>query len=157
MHSRRRSLSILIQIVLCGIKGRMSRPKVHHVNTNEPSRCFVRLYKLYLSKCLQNRPANTFYLQPLENPTNDCWFSAVPIGYATLTGTSARLCKTAGIPGYETNHSFRTTAATRLYQAGVDKQLIMEKTDHCSLEGVRSYKQTNTEQQEKYYRHSVPL
>ena len=37
---------------------------------------------------------------------------------------------------------------TRLYQAGVDEQLIMEKTGHRSLEGVRSYKRTNMEQQE---------
>ena len=54
----------------------------------------------------------------------------------------------AGINGYKTNHSLRATAATRLYQAGVDEQLIMEKTGHRSLEGMRSYKRTNTVQQE---------
>ena len=35
------------------------------------------------------------------------------------------------------------TAATRLYNAGVDEQLIMETTGHRSLEGVRSYKRTS--------------
>ena len=40
-----------------------------------------------------------------------------------------------------------STVATRLYQAGVDEQLIMEKTGHRSLEGLRSYKRTNMEQQ----------
>ena len=83
-----------------------------------------------------------------KNPTEDCWFSSVPIGHTTLADTIARLCKCAGIPGYKTNHSLRATAATRLYQAGVDEQLIMEKTGHRSLEGVRSYKRTNMEQQE---------
>ena len=48
----------------------------------------------------------------------------------------------------KTNHALRATAATRLYQAGVDEQLIMEKTGHRSLEGMSSYKRTNTEQQE---------
>ena len=56
--------------------------------------------------------------------------------------------KYAGIPGYKTNHSLRATAATRFYQAGVDEQLIMEKTGHKSLEGLRIYKRTNMEQHE---------
>ena len=51
--------------------------------------------------------------------------------------------------------------------AGIDEQLIMEKTGHHSLEGVRSYKRTNSEQQEnlsdilslnkKPHMESVPL
>ena len=49
---------------------------------------------------------------------------------------------------YSWNHSLRATAATRSYRAGVDEQLIMDKTGHRSLEGVRSYKRTNMEQQE---------
>ena len=43
---------------------------------------------------------------------------------------------------------YKLTATARLYQAGVDEQLIMEKTGHRSLEGVRSYKRVNIEQQE---------
>ena len=101
----------------------------------------MHLFKLYLSKCPQNRPSNAFDLKPLKNPTEVCWFSSVPIGHTTLAGTIARLCKCAGIPGYN-------TAATRLYQAGVDEQLIMEKTGHRSLEGVEVNKRTNMEQQE---------
>ncbi len=65
-----------------------------------------------------------------------------------LEGTVARLCRTAGISGYKTNHSLRATTATRLYHAGVDEQLVMERTGHRSLEGVRSYKRTSVPQQE---------
>ena len=54
----------------------------------------------------------------------------------------------AGIPGYKTNHSLRATAATRLYQSGVDEQLVMERTGHQSLEGVRSYKRISDIQRE---------
>ena len=56
------------------------------------------------------------------------------------------MCKKAGIAGFKTNHSLRATAATRLYKEGVDKQLIMERTGHHSIDGVRNYKRTATEQ-----------
>jgi hypothetical protein len=44
---------------------------------------------------------------------------------ATVVST---MCKDGGLHGYRTNHSLRTSAATRLYQAGVDEQLITEVT-----------------------------
>ena len=53
-----------------------------------------------------------------------------------------------GLEGYKTNHSLRVTAATRLYNAGVDEQLIMQRTGHRSIEGVRIYKRTSEQQQE---------
>ena len=133
-----------------GLKGRKMKPKVvlHHANEQDPGRCFVNLFKLYNSLCPKDRPKDVFYLQPLPKPSPGCWFSNKPVGYNKLDGTVARLCKSAGIPGYRTNHSLRATTATRLYQAGVDEQLVMERTGHQSLEGVRSYKRTSTDQQE---------
>ena len=47
--------------------------------------------------------------------------------------------------GFFSNHSLRATCATRLYQAGVDEQLITERTGHTSL-AVRSYKRSSTQQ-----------
>ena len=100
-------------------------------------------------KCPQLGPKEAFYLKPLRAPTNDtCWYSSQPMGHCTLTGTVARLCKAAGITVYRTNHSLRATTATRLYQAGVDEQLIMERTGHHSVDAVRSYKRTSAEQLE---------
>lgn len=130
-----------------GLRGRKNKPKVvtHHENLDDPTRCFVNLYKMYRSKCPVDRPK---HLQPLKKPKGDCWYSTAPIGHSTLAGTVSRICKAAGIKGYKTNHSLRATAATRLYQAGVDEQMIMEKTGHRSLEGVRSYKRTSSEQKE---------
>ena len=52
-----------------------------------------------------------------------------------------------GFDGYYTNHSLRATAATRLYAAGVDEQLIAEKTGHRSS-AIRAYKRTSEEQQQ---------
>ena len=113
-----------------GIKGRKLKPKVvvHHENTEDPSRCFVRLFKLYQSKCSSTQPKDAFHLQPLKKPTENCWFSPRPIGHCSLDNTVSYLRKSAGIEGYKTNHSLRVMIATRLFQAGIDKQLIMERT-----------------------------
>ena len=56
------------------------------------------------------------------------------------------MCSAAGIKGHKTNHSLRATAATRLFHAGIDEQLIMERTGHHSVDGVRSYKRTSQQQ-----------
>ena len=46
-----------------------------------------------------------------------------------------------------TNHSL-LTAAIRLYDSGINKQLVMETTGHCSTEGVRTYKRTSETQRQ---------
>ena len=83
-----------------------------------------------------------------EKPTETQWYTNTPLGHNTLSKTVARVCKSAGIIGFKTIHSLQVTAATRLYQSGVEEQLIMEKTGHGSLEGVRSYKRISDEQRE---------
>ena len=47
----------------------------------------------------------------------------------------------AGIPGFFSNHSLRSTCATSLYHANIGEQVIQEITRHRSL-AVRSYKRT---------------
>ena len=133
-----------------GLKGRKLKSKVvqHYDNPENPDRCFVRIFETYQKLLPKNRRDDAFYFQPLKKPTADVWFSSKPIGHNTLEQTVARLCSSAGITGFRTNHSLRATAATRLYQAGVDEQMIMETTGHRSLEGVRSYKRTSTSQKE---------
>jgi hypothetical protein len=133
-----------------GLKGRKQKPKVviHHSNEENPNRCFVRLFKLYNSLCPAERPDNAFYLSPLTKPKERCWFSRTPLGHNRLKNIVKRMCEKAGIPGYKTNHSLRATTATRLYSEGVDEQLVMERTGHRSIEGIRSYKRTSSEQQE---------
>ena len=68
-----------------GSKGRRKKPKevVHFANDANPTRCFVRLYKLYLEKCPTDRPPGAFHLEPLSKP-KDIWFSKNPCGHNTL-------------------------------------------------------------------------
>jgi len=63
------------------------------------------------------------YLQPLKKPTASQWFSREPVRHNTISKTVSHLCHECGVKGFKTNHSLRVSTATRLYEAGVDKQL----------------------------------
>ena len=98
-----------------------------------------------ISKCPGSDNCDAFYLRPLSKPNEDVWYAAQPLGRHKLATVVSTLCKDGGLHGYRTNHSLRTSAATRLYQAGVDEQLITEVTGHRS-NAVRNYKRTSTAQ-----------
>ncbi|XP_046550056.1 uncharacterized protein LOC124259878 isoform X2 [Haliotis rubra] len=83
-----------------------------------------------------------FYLRPLKYPKPNQWYSAAPIGRHVLSGVVKRLCARAGFEGFYTNHSLRATTATRLYESGLDEQLIAERTGHRST-AIRAYKRTS--------------
>ena len=91
---------------------------------------------------------NAFYLMPSNKPTKVYWYTSRPLGHNTLTKTICCLCTAAGICELKTIHSLWASASTRLYQHGVDEQLVLERTGHRSLEGVMSYKRTSKEQRE---------
>ncbi len=60
----------------------------------------------------------------------------------------SRICAHAGLSGKRTNHALKATAVTRMYEQGVDEQLIQERLGNSS-EAVRSYKHTSSEQNVK--------
>ena len=119
----------------------------HYQNKSDPSRDFVRLYEKYISKGppLESRDS-AFFLHSLSKPTSDRWYANRPVGHNYLASVVKRMCASGGIAGKKTNHSLRASAATRLFQSGVDEQLIMEVTGHRSTDGIRSYKRTSPSQ-----------
>lgn len=119
-------------------------------NLEQPERCPVRLYSLYLSHCPSDlsKTQNAFYLRPLEKPNSHVWYYNQAAGKNTLSAVVGKLMKKGGFQGYYTNHSLRATCATRLYQENVDEQIIQEITGHRSLDGLRSYKRTSTIQKQ---------
>ena len=88
---------------------------------------------------------NRFYVMPKKNGValGTTWFTNRPIGKNKLAGFMKRICEKAGVHHNVTNHSLRATCATRLYESNVDEQLIMERTGHRSVSGVRAYKRTS--------------
>ena len=130
-----------------GLSHRKIKPKqvTYYPNKKNPQRCLLRLLRVYL----RHRPTecdDSFYLTPLRKLKGNVWYSKVPVGHNTLSKTVGRLCKKAGISGYKTNHSLRVTSATRLFQSGVDEQLIMSHTGHRSVDGVCTYKRESEQQ-----------
>ena len=128
---------------------KQAKQVTHHVNVENPDRCLVLLFKLYNSRCPANRPDDAFYLRPISRPKGDVWYQRSPVGHNTLANTIPRLFKAAGISGHFTNHSLRATSATRMFDAGLDEQLIMSRTGHSSTGGVRSYKRVTEQLREK--------
>ena len=66
-----------------------------------------------------------------------------PDGHNLLQQTVPKLMKEAGYDGYYTNYTLRVTTATRLFDEGVDEQLIVDRTGHSSTDGVSTYKRTS--------------
>ena len=58
----------------------------------------------------------------------------------------AIICDRAGIQGTITNHSLRATSATHMYRSGVPEKVIQERTGHRSLEALRTYERSDSQQ-----------
>ncbi len=76
------------------------------------------------------------------------WYSDKPVGVNSLKKVVSSMMKEAGIEGHFTNHSLHATTATRMYEKGIDEQLIKEVTGHKS-DAVRIYKHTSETLMEK--------
>ena len=46
------------------------------------------------------------------------------------------------------HREFRVTSANRLFQSGMDEQLIVSRTGHRSVQGVRTYKKISDDQRQ---------
>ena len=116
-----------------------------YANISEPDKCIVTLFEKYMAHRPIHLNLDDFYLCPLANPKGNTWYSSQPIGRNTLSKVVAELAEKSGLKGNFSNHSLRATAASHLYNANVDEQLISEVTGHRSNE-VRGYKRTSNDQ-----------
>ena len=113
--------------------------------TSNPDRCPLCIIIRYLSLLPKNRSCQAFYLQPRKKFFGKSWYVNRPAGVNRLRNVVKELCKNARLPGFYTNHSLRSMAATKLYQNSIDEQIIQEITGHRSL-AVQSYKRTSHKQ-----------
>ena len=129
-----------------GIKHRRVDPKIVDIHPiSNGDRCPVAIITKYLSMLPKDCKCKSLYLQPKKKYSKDDWYLDRPVGVNTLRKVVKEICEKGGIDGYFTNHSLRSSSATRMYQGGVDEQVIQEVTGHRSL-AVRSYKRTCNEQ-----------
>ena len=98
------------------------------------------LYKKYCLHYQQAEAHDAFYLTPISKPRSVVWYTNQHIGVHSLANTVKRLCEKGRICGCKSNNSLRVTTATRIYQSGAEKQLIMECMEQNLTDGIRGYK-----------------
>ena len=115
------------------------------------ARCPVAIIWKYHSKLPPNCKNSALYLRP--KPDNcvpgHIWYHDIPIGVNKLQSCAKDTCKEAGFSGHYTNHSLRSTSATRMYESGINEQTICTITGHRS-NVVRTYKRTRTNESMKH-------
>lgn len=88
------------------------------------------------------------YCRPKPKPSVDKdspWYEACPVGRNKLGSMVNGMCAEAGLLR-KTNHSLRATGATTLLRSDVPEKIIKKTTEHRSLEALRRYEHTSTEQ-----------
>ena len=124
----------------------------HFSDCSFGDKCYVSLHQTYLRKLppkVKEKEFADFYWKPKDKtPVEDaCWYTLHACGRNFLGSVVKSVCEQAGIHG-KTNHSFRTTGATRLFAASVPEKLIAERTGHRSTEAIRMYERTSVDQQQ---------
>ena len=127
------------------LSGRKLTPKVVKAFGNpNPQRDIVRLYQKYVSLCPPEPKSDALYKYGIcESKHRPCqWFSDKPLGINAISKCVPNLMTQAGKSGNYTNHSLRVTAATRMFENGIEEQLVKEKTGHKS-DAICAYKRTS--------------
>ncbi len=131
-----------------GIHSRPKKRKVVpiHGNRVHPEHDLVRLYQKYVALLLTNGKCQALYKYSLgkNRLSPGTWYSDKPMGVNALKVVVKTIAKEAGLEGKFSNHRTGASTATRLFQSGVDEQIIKEVTGHKS-DTVRMYKHSNTQ------------
>ncbi len=113
-------------------------------------RCPVAALLKYHARLPPKRKSDALYLWPKcdSKAKDSVWYYDIPVGINKLQSVVKEMCQEAGFQGNYSNHSLRSTSATRMYEAGIDEQIICKITGHRS-NAVRAYKRTSEELKHK--------
>ena len=110
----------------------------------------MELYVSRLSDVAKEK--DLFYCKPKvkfekEDP---CWYFDIPVGHIILSRKLSDMFTHAGLDcdGVH-NHSLRANGISRMYNSGIAEKLIMERSGHLSVGGVRQYERTSDQQRVK--------
>ena len=139
-----------------GLKTRkLNMKQVRHYSSRNDERCIVSIYEKYIAAIGgTDSPELPFYWKPLQGP--GIRFAKQVLGVKTLGLLTKRMCEAAKLPGQYTSHSGKRTCASTLYQKGVPEDMIMQRTGHRSVEGVRAYKRASTAMMYECSKHLDP-
>ncbi|VDI42844.1 Hypothetical predicted protein [Mytilus galloprovincialis] len=117
-------------------------------NAQQPDRCIVNVFQLYLTKLPAERPPSVFYYKLLATCAKPVWFSKQPVGRQKLENIVKDIMNDARVDFFFTKHSLRDTTASRLFNAGVPEQLVQKQTGHRS-NAIWSYNRPSEGQKRK--------
>ena len=75
------------------------------------------------------------------------WYSCVPVGKNTLMTMMKKMALKGGINRKVTNHSLRAYSVSKLYKENIPENVIMDRSGHRSIDGVREYTRVSQEQE----------
>ena len=132
---------------------RQENKVVHQYESEDLNRCHVLLLDKYISKLPPEAKAkDLFYMKPRSkipvDPTAP-WYTAVQLGKNMLAEMMKRISEEAKLPTKYTNHSLRAYGVTKLFKSDIPDKLIMERSGHRSIEGMRKYQRTDALQELK--------
>ena len=114
-------------------------------------RCHVLLMDKYMAKLpAEAKAKDIFYLKPKTvQPKDPCapWFTAVPVGKNKLSEMMKTMALEGKLDKPLTNHSLRAYGVTKMFAANVSEKLMMERSGHRSIDGLRQYERTNAVQE----------
>ena len=124
---------------------------VHQYESTDIQRCHILLLDKYISKMPQDvKKKDNFYLKPKATvPVDPClpWFTSVPLGKNKLGDMMKSISMEVKLDKPLTNHSLRAYSVTKMFKDSVPEKIIMERSGHQSMEGVRNYERTSTAQE----------
>ena len=91
-----------------------------------------------------------FYLKPKASTPHDPmapWFLNIPIGRNTSAGIMKTMVQEGSLDNTVTNHSLKAYGVMKACQCQVPEKLIMERSGHRSLQGLRQYERTTDSQE----------
>ena len=127
-----------------GLRHRYIEPKVvkHYLTEDCP---ILVCYNTYINAVKGDKTDDSapFYRRPVQSDKGHKFDNV--LGANKLSSLMKVICEKGGIKGNFTNHSGKRTMATRLFQAGICEQMIMDRSGHRSEKGVRRYKRPSEE------------
>ena len=117
-----------------------------YANRKNPLMCPIRVFKQALARRPEGAPPN-FYLACCFTGSRDKGtfkytpdFKKQALGINEIKKMMKEICDKAGIT-QRANHALRRTCICDMYDANMPEYLIMKRSRHRSLEGLRKYNQ----------------